>query len=123
VPAVSSAGETGILRKVPQGGAVEALVIVDGAIADEPHLRHARDGLDVDAGSTLGSLRFHYCYVHMSRMPGRMPVGWGRASAPLCVMEVAMSTLPLSTHVAALETRSRFERRTLDSLFRKVTCQ
>ena len=47
MPAVSSAGETGILRKVPQGGAVEALVVVDGAVADELHLGHAGDGLEV----------------------------------------------------------------------------
>jgi len=28
-------------------GALEALVIVDGAVADELHLRHARDGFEV----------------------------------------------------------------------------
>jgi len=55
----------------------------------------------------------------MTRMPGRMPVGRGRASAPIWhqVMEVPRSLMrqvcqyvPLSTHIAALETALRFER-------------
>ena len=37
----------GSVRGMLEHGALEALVVVYGAIADELHLRHPRDGLEV----------------------------------------------------------------------------